>query len=240
MKPVEIFGIDLGTTNSCISYVDGLGRATVIPNREGNLTTPSVVQFEDANRIVGEEARRYALLYPDQVVMNVKHKIGKPGAPYSYQGNIYTPEEISSYILRKLADDAALFLNHPIKDVVITCPAYFGVAQREATANAGALAGLTVHEVLNEPTAAAILYGLSQAEDQVALVYDLGGGTFDVTVIAVQMQRLKSLRPVEIIIWAAMISIWPWLDIWMISGWHRPDQPIVLSRLLKVQSSSTI
>ncbi|GHO79958.1 molecular chaperone DnaK [Ktedonobacter sp. SOSP1-85] len=190
-QQAEIFGIDLGTTNSCIAYADEHGSAVVVPNYEGELTTPSVVQFEGEQRIVGKEARQYALLYPDLVVERVKHWMGKPGKGHPYQGKTYTPEEISSYILRKLASDAQAYLNRPVRDVVITCPAYFGIAQREATIKAGELAGLTVHEVINEPTAAAMLYGLlSSPKDQVAIVYDLGGGTFDVTIIEVRNNAL--------------------------------------------------
>jgi molecular chaperone DnaK (HSP70) len=187
----EIFGIDLGTTNSCIAHVDQAGQAVIIPNSEGEMTTPSVVQFESNTRIIGREARRYAVLYPQQVAMNFKQKLGRPGEHYHYGGYKYTPEEVSSYILKKLADDAEVYLYRPVKDVVITCPAYFGIAQREATAKAGEIAGLVVHEVINEPTAAAILYGLTQQEDHVALVYDLGGGTFDVTVIAIHNKEIR-------------------------------------------------
>jgi molecular chaperone DnaK (HSP70) len=187
----EIFGIDLGTTNSCIAHVDQAGQAIIIPNCEGEMTTPSVVQFEHNTRIIGREAKRYALLYPEEVAMRFKQKLGQPGERYSYKGHHYTPEEVSSYVLKKLANDAEVYLHRPVKDVVITCPAYFGVAQREATAKAGEIAGLIVHEVLNEPTAAAILYGLTQQEDNVALVYDLGGGTFDVTVIAIHNKEIR-------------------------------------------------
>lgn len=182
----NIFGIDLGTTYSCIAYVDEYDKAVIIQNKENNLTTPSVVLFEDENRIVGEEAKKLAKLYPTRVVEMVKRHMGEANWRYDFGDKDYTAEEISSYILRKLAADAQEYLNIPVKDVVITCPAYFGASQREATAQAGLIAGLNVLEVINEPTAAAINYGLQKEQDQVVLVYDLGGGTFDVTVIEIK------------------------------------------------------
>jgi molecular chaperone DnaK len=188
----HIFGIDLGTTYSCIAYVDEYGKAVVIPNQEHNLTTPSVILFEGESLVVGEEAKNSALISPESCVEMVKRHMGEANWRFSHEGTDYTPEEISSYILRKLTHDASVVLNMPVKEVVITCPAYFGIAQREATARAGELAGLHVREIINEPTAAAITYGLGhvgrepgQEEHEVVLVYDLGGGTFDVTVIAI-------------------------------------------------------
>lgn len=181
-----IFGIDLGTTYSCIAYVDEYGKAVVIPNSEGDRTTPSVVQFEGNNRVVGKEAKNSAVLNPRQVVEMVKRHMGEADWRFEYEGMEYTAAEVSSYILRKLADDAEQYLDCPVKDVVITCPAYFGIAQRDATAHAGEIAGFNVKEVINEPTAAAIMYGLQNEQDQVVLVYDLGGGTFDITVIEIK------------------------------------------------------
>lgn len=181
-----VFGIDLGTTYSCIAYVDEFSKPVVLPNSEGDRTTPSVVHFEGDSRVVGKEAKNSAVLYPDQVVEMVKRHMGEPGWRFEYSGTEYTAEEISSYILRKLADDAEQSLGYPVKEVVITCPAYFGIAQRNATAHAGEIAGLHVREVINEPTAAAIMYGLQNEQDQVVLVYDLGGGTFDITVIEIR------------------------------------------------------
>lgn len=181
-----VFGIDLGTTYSCIAYVDEYGKSVVTPNSEGDYTTPSVVQFDGTQRIVGREAKNNAVLVPNQVVEMVKRQMGEPNWRFHYNGVEYTPEEISSYILRKLTTDAEQYLGHPIKDVVITCPAYFGIAQRDATVKAGQIAGLNVREIINEPTAAAIMYGLQEERDQVVLVYDLGGGTFDITVIEVK------------------------------------------------------
>ncbi|HEU4710270.1 MAG TPA: Hsp70 family protein [Pyrinomonadaceae bacterium] len=188
MAANQIFGIDLGTTYSCISYVDESGRPVVVPNADSQITTPSVVFFENANNfVVGIEAKNTSKLEPDRVVECVKRDMGNPSYFFEVDGKQYKPEEISSIILRKLVNDAAQTVGHEIKDVVITCPAYFGINEREATKNAGELAGLTVHHILNEPTAAAICYGIDRAkDDQTVLVYDLGGGTFDVTVIALK------------------------------------------------------
>jgi molecular chaperone DnaK len=181
-----IFGIDLGTTYSCIAYVDTGGKVSVLPNQEHQLTTPSVVLFEKDARIVGDEAKNSAILNPDHVVEMVKRHMGEADWYFHYDGIDYSPEEISSYILRKLAIDVEKTLGMPVKDVVITCPAYFGIAQREATAHAGEIAGLQVHEVISEPTAAAIAYGLQHGRNQIVLVYDLGGGTFDISIIEIK------------------------------------------------------
>jgi molecular chaperone DnaK len=187
IQETKIFGIDLGTTYSCIAHVDEYGKAVVIQNMEGSLTTPSVVQFQDGNRVVGAEAKNTAMLNPDDVVEMVKRHMGEAAWRFHYQDTEYTAEEISSYILRKIATDATTQLGQEVKDVVITCPAYFGIPQREAVARAGEIAGLAVRSVINEPTAAAISYGLHQEEqNQVVLVYDLGGGTFDITVIRIE------------------------------------------------------
>ncbi|GHO93646.1 molecular chaperone DnaK [Reticulibacter mediterranei] len=186
-----IFGIDLGTTYSCISYIDQHGNAVIVPNKEHQLTTPSVVLFEGKQRIVGEEAKNSALLSPEAVVEMIKRHMGEANWRFLYEGKEYAPEEISSYILRKLVADAEEALGVPVQDVVITCPAYFGIAQREATVRAGEIAGLTVHEIINEPTAAAITYGLQSAENQVVLVYDLGGGTFDITIIEIKDSKIS-------------------------------------------------
>lgn len=189
----RIFGIDLGTTYSCIAYVDENGKPVVLPNFEGDLTTPSVVHFESLdNVVVGKEAKNACKLFPDRVVEFVKRNMGDPTFSYEVDGVSYKPEAASSLILRKLVGDAAQALGEEVKDVVITCPAYFGNNEREATRNAGELAGLNVHLILNEPTAAAICYGLDkQKDDQVVLVYDLGGGTFDVTVIALHQGDIQ-------------------------------------------------
>jgi len=189
-----IFGIDLGTTYSCIAYVDADQQPVVIANAEGERLTPSIVQFEPEGRIVGREAREAAAEVPEDVVCMVKRQIGVPNWRFEYGGQQYSAEEISSYILRKLARDAYQQTGQRVVDVVITCPAYFGISQREATARAGLIAGLNVWEVINEPSAAAIAYGLRQQErDQVVLVFDLGGGTFDVTVIALQQGSIREI-----------------------------------------------
>jgi molecular chaperone DnaK (HSP70) len=188
MESKHVYGIDLGTTYSCIADVDDLsGKPSLIPNAEGDITTPSVVLFEDeSTRVVGKEAKNTAVLDSDRVVEMVKRNMGAPDWRWSFEGQDYSPEEISSYILRKLVDDAEQQRGTRPEDVVITCPAYFGIPQREATAAAGRIAGLNVLEVINEPTAAAIAYGLQDDSDQVVLVYDLGGGTFDISVIEIK------------------------------------------------------
>jgi molecular chaperone DnaK len=188
MEEKRVYGIDLGTTYSCIAYVDDVsGRPMVVPNREGDLTTPSVVLFEDAEtRVVGKEAKNTAVLDVNRVVEMVKRNMGAPSWRWSFEGHEYSPEEVSSYILRKLVEDAEESTGVRPSDVVITCPAYFGISEREATASAGRIAGLNVLEIINEPTAAAISYGLQDERDQVVVVYDLGGGTFDVTMIEIK------------------------------------------------------
>ena len=162
MDSKQVFGIDLGTTFSCIAVVDEIsGKPYVLPNVEGDMTTPSVVYFEDAQtRVVGKEAKNIAVLETDSVIDLVKRNMGAPSWRWNFAGTDYSAEEISSYILRKVVDDAEANLGQRPKDVVITCPAYFGIPQREATAMAGQIAGLNVLEIINEPTAAAISYGL--------------------------------------------------------------------------------
>ena len=187
MTDHRIYGIDLGTTYSCIAYVDEYGIPAVVPNSENALTTPSVVFYESENNIVvGEQAKNVAELYPTQVVSKVKRVMGDPNWEQEFFGHVYRPQEVSSHILRKIVADAASVNGHEITDVVITVPAYFGVTQKEATKQAGELAGLNVLYVIPEPTAAAIAYGMEQAEDQVVLVYDLGGGTFDISIIEIK------------------------------------------------------
>src|SRR5215831_1962655 len=180
------FGIDLGTTNSCIAYVDGAGSLVIVRNALAELTTPSVVYFETKDSIsVGQDAKDVALLAPHLVAQFVKREMGVPDRVLTYHGRSYTPEMISAFILRYLAESAEQAVNEPVRDVVITVPAYFGVAEREATRRAGEIARLNVAELLPEPVAAALSY--SQHERAGAarhvLVFDLGGGTFDTTVI---------------------------------------------------------
>jgi molecular chaperone DnaK len=183
----RVYGIDLGTTYSCIAYVDEHGKPVVLSNSEGQPTTPSVVFFEaPGNIVVGTTAKDVAVLNKDRVVSTVKRVMGDPNWVFESDGNTYHPQDVSSFILRKLVADAQVVTGDTITDVVITCPAYFGVNQKEATRQAGELAGLNVRYVIPEPTAAAIAYGIQQSDEQVILVYDLGGGTFDVTLIDVK------------------------------------------------------
>ena len=181
----KIYGIDLGTTYSCLSYVDEHGKPVVIPNSENERITPSAVFFEGNNVIVGVEAKANSKLQPNAVVEMVKRSMGDPNYLFEHDGKTYRPEEISALILRKLVGDGELATGDKITDVIITCPAYFGVNQRDATARAGEIAGLNVRSIINEPTAAAIAYGVDREKDQVVLVYDLGGGTFDITMIEI-------------------------------------------------------
>src|SRR3954471_18936264 len=188
----RVYGIDLGTTYSAIAYVDEHGKPVIVPNQESERITPSVVLFDGENVIVGNTAKESARVEPGRVVMRVKQHMGDPNFVFEYEGQRYRPEDISSFILRKVVGDAEIALGgETITDVVITCPAYFGTAEREATANAGRLAGLNVRAILNEPTAAAIAYGLEQADDQTVLVYDLGGGTFDITMIEIKEKLIR-------------------------------------------------
>ena len=187
-----VFGIDLGTTYSCIARVDDTARAEVIKNNEGENITPSVVAFEGDNVIVGNDAKAEAVLNPETTAMLVKTLMGKTDFAINYNGEDKTPEEISSYILRKLAKDASEQLGVEVKDVVITCPAYFGTAERTATKNAGIIAGLNVLEIISEPTAAALYYGCAKEQDEkTILIYDLGGGTFDVTIMKINSDKIE-------------------------------------------------
>ena len=178
----RIIGIDLGTTNSCVAVMEG-GDPVVIPNPEGARTTPSVVAFaKNGERMVGQVAKRQAITNPDRTVISIKRKMGS-----DYKVNIenksYTPQEISAMILANLKADAEAYLGGPVSEAVITVPAYFTDAQRQATKDAGRIAGLDVKRIINEPTAAALAYGIDKEKDQKIMVYDLGGGTFDVSVI---------------------------------------------------------
>ncbi len=188
----RVYGIDLGTTYSAIAYVDEHGKPVIVPNQESERITPSVVLFDGDNIIVGNTAKESAKVEPDRVVSRVKQHMGDPNFIFEHDGQVYSAEDLSSFILRKIVGDAELALgDEKITDVVITCPAYFGTEEREATANAGKLAGLNVRSILNEPTAAAIAYGLDQTEDQTVLVYDLGGGTFDITMIEIKDRLIR-------------------------------------------------
>ncbi|PQP87591.1 molecular chaperone DnaK [Paenibacillus sp. AR247] len=178
----KVIGIDLGTTNSCVAVMEG-GEAVVIPNPEGARTTPSVVGFKkDGERIVGETAKRQAITNPDRTIISIKRHMGT-NHKETIDGKEFTPQEISAMILQKLKSDAEAYLGQPVTQAVITVPAYFNDSQRQATKDAGKIAGLEVLRIVNEPTAAALAYGLEKSEDQTILVYDLGGGTFDVSIL---------------------------------------------------------
>ncbi|MCI8600330.1 MAG: molecular chaperone DnaK [Oscillospiraceae bacterium] len=178
----KIIGIDLGTTNSCVSVMEN-GEPVVIANHEGSRTTPSVVSFsKDGERMVGAVAKRQAIMNPDRTIISIKRKMGSDYR-VSVDGKPYTPQEVSAMILQKLKTDAEAYLGEPVTEAVITVPAYFTDAQRQATKDAGRIAGLDVKRIINEPTAAALAYGMDKEGDQLVMVYDLGGGTFDVSII---------------------------------------------------------
>ncbi|OXS62520.1 molecular chaperone DnaK [Cohnella sp. CIP 111063] len=178
----KVIGIDLGTTNSCVAVMEG-GEAVVIPNAEGNRTTPSVVGFKkDGERVVGETAKRQAITNPDRTVSSIKRHMGTTHKE-TIEGKAYSAPEISAIILQKLKADAEAYLGQPVTQAVITVPAYFNDSQRQATKDAGNIAGLEVLRIVNEPTAAALAYGFEKQEDQTILVFDLGGGTFDVSIL---------------------------------------------------------
>ena len=178
----KIIGIDLGTTNSCVSVIEG-GEPVVITNSEGSRTTPSVVAFtKDGERLVGQLAKNQAVQNPEKTVISIKRHMGSD-YKVDIDGKKYTPQEISAMILQKLKHDAEAYLGEKVTDAVITVPAYFTDSQRQATKDAGQIAGLNVQRIINEPTAAALAYGVDKEEDQNIVVYDLGGGTFDVSVI---------------------------------------------------------
>ena len=180
----KIIGIDLGTTNSCVAVMEG-GEAAVIANAEGNRTTPSVVAFsKDGERMVGQVAKRQAITNPDRTIASIKREMGS-SYKVDIDGKAYTPQEISAMVLGKLKADAEAYLGQTVTEAVITVPAYFTDAQRQATKDAGRIAGLDVKRIINEPTAAALAYGVDKDADQKIMVYDLGGGTFDVSVLEV-------------------------------------------------------
>ena len=178
----KIIGIDLGTTNSCVAVLEN-GEPVVIPNAEGSRTTPSVVAFsKEGERIVGQVAKRQAITNPDRTVRSIKREMGS-NFKFTVDGKDYTPQQISAMILSKLKGDAEAYLGETVTDAVITVPAYFNDAQRQATKDAGKIAGLNVRRIINEPTAAALAYGVDKEQSQKVMVFDLGGGTFDVSII---------------------------------------------------------
>ena len=180
----KVIGIDLGTTNSCVAVMEG-GEAVVIPNAEGNRTTPSVVAFsKTGERMVGQVAKRQAITNPDRTISSIKREMGSD-YKVTIDSKSYTPQEISAMILQKLKADAEAYLGTTVTEAVITVPAYFTDSQRQATKDAGKIAGLEVKRIINEPTAAALAYGLDKESDQKIMVYDLGGGTFDVSILEI-------------------------------------------------------
>lgn len=180
----KVIGIDLGTTNSCMAYMED-GKGVIIPNAEGNKTTPSIVAFtNDGRRLVGENAKRQAVTNPQNTIASIKREMGTAYRK-KINGKDYSPQEISAMILQKLKIDAEAYLNEPVTEAVITVPAYFNDAQRQATKDAGRIAGLNVKRIINEPTAAALAYGLENSYGQKVMVFDLGGGTFDVSIIEI-------------------------------------------------------
>ena len=180
----KIIGIDLGTTNSCVSVMEG-GKPTVIANTEGVRTTPSVVAFtKTGDRLVGDPAKRQAVTNADKTISSIKRHMGSD-YKVTIDDKKYSPQQISAMILQKLKADAEGYLGEKVTEAVITVPAYFNDAQRQATKDAGKIAGLDVKRIINEPTAAALAYGLDNENEQMVMVYDLGGGTFDVSVIEI-------------------------------------------------------
>ena len=178
----KTIGIDLGTTNSCVAVIEG-GEPVVIPNAEGSRTTPSVVAFaKNGERLVGQVAKRQAVSNPDHTIASIKRQMGT-SHKVTINSKEYTPQEISAMILTKLKKDAEAYLGETVTQAVITVPAYFTDSQRQATKDAGKIAGLDVKRIINEPTAAALSYGVDKENDQKVMVYDLGGGTFDVSII---------------------------------------------------------
>ena len=179
----KIIGIDLGTTNSCVAVYEG-GEPIVIPNPEGARTTPSVIAFKNGERLVGTVAKRQAITNPDKTIISIKREMGT-AYKVDIDGKGYTPQELSAMILQKLKSDAEAYLGSPVTEAVITVPAYFSDAQRQATKDAGKIAGLEVKRIINEPTAAALAYGIDKENDQKILIFDLGGGTFDVSLLEI-------------------------------------------------------
>ena len=180
----KIIGIDLGTTNSCVAVMEG-GKPVVIVNTDGNRTTPSVVGFtKTGERLVGDVAKRQAITNHDRTVASIKRHMGT-NYRVSIDGKDYSPQEISAITLQKLKADAESYLGEAVTEAVITVPAYFSDSQRQATKDAGRIAGLEVKRIINEPTAAALAYGLENEQEQKIMVYDLGGGTFDVSIIEI-------------------------------------------------------
>src|ERR1700683_3872065 len=189
-------GIDLGTTFCAMAHIDAYGKPQIIPNSESERITPSVILFDGTNAIVGTHAKQNAVAEPEKIVDFVKREMGKSKADFhrEFNNHIYTAEELSAIIIKKLKNDAQKYLGTEITDAVITVPAYFNDAERTATLHAGQLAGLNVLQIINEPTAAALAYGLDKLDsNQTVFVFDLGGGTFDVTIMRIENHHIRML-----------------------------------------------
>src|SRR3989440_12372819 len=196
MSTRKVVGIDLGTTFSAIAHIDSYGKPQIIPNSETERITSSVIFFDNSNVIVGTVAKNNAVAEPEKIVDFVKREMGKPKDQFhrEFSGKIYSAEELSALIIKKLKADAEKYLEQPVTDAVITVPAYFNDAERTATVTAGKLAGLNILQIINEPTAAAVPYGLYKLdEDQTVFVFDLGGGTFDVTIMRIEGHQIRLL-----------------------------------------------
>ena len=188
----KVIGVDLGTTNSCVAVIEG-GEPVVIPNSEGGRTTPSVVAFaRNGDRLVGQVAKRQAVTNSERTISSIKREMGSDYR-VNIDGKKYTPQEISAMILQKLKADAEAYLGETVSEAVITVPAYFTDSQRQATKDAGKIAGLNVKRIINEPTAAALAYGVDKEEPQKIMVYDLGGGTFDVSILDINSDVIEVL-----------------------------------------------
>lgn len=185
-----IIGIDLGTTNSAVAYIDDSGNPTIVPNREGERVTPSVIFFEDGTPVIGSTAKSISVSDPTNTVQFVKRQMGNASYKFPISGEMFTPEDLSALILKRLKEDAEEAIGAKVTKAVITVPAYFDDSQRKATQDAGRIAGLDVLKVINEPTAAALAYGLANRQQQNVMVYDLGGGTFDVTLIQLNQDEV--------------------------------------------------
>ena len=215
----KIIGIDLGTTNSCVAVMEG-GEPVVIANAEGARTTPSVVGFtKTGERLVGQVAKRQAITNPENTISSIKRKMGTAEKVHA-GGKDYTPEEISAMILSKLKADAEAYLGESVTEAVITVPAYFNDSQRQATKDAGTIAGLNVKRIINEPTAASLAYGIDKEEDQKIMVYDLGGGTSMCPSSRWATALPRFWPPTVIPIWAAMTSMSA-----SSTGWQMPPRP---------------
>ena len=202
----RVIGIDLGTTNSCVSVVEN-DMPVIVPSSTGAMTTPSIVAFtKNGERLVGEAARRQAVTNPDRTISSVKRHMGQEWST-RIDGKDYKPQTISAMILMQLKKDAEEFLGETVSEAVITVPAYFNDIQRQATKDAGRIAGLTVKRIINEPTSAALSYGLDHGEPQKVMVYDLGGGTFDVSIIEIGEGISRCSQQQETTIWEEMISM---------------------------------